>query len=192
MWSYRYDPYSLMHYQSKYYDPVKASQYNHEYYEQHKKLKGRNTVGKLNDTGKSIAYQVKENINEERDTAISKEQEQYIKEREIRNNAQKRTMEQHKIIMNQRITSLQNILKRMPDSQKAAQAPKIKAAIEKLREDNSKKRKSLMEEHAKLNSEKATEFSETKKTIRENAKATYQEEIDKLTKEFAKKSKRRK
>ena len=192
MWSYRYDPYSLMHYQSKYYDPVKASQYNHEYYEQHKKLKGRNTVGKLNDTGKSIAYQVKENINEERDTAISKEQEQYIQEREIRNNAQKRTMEQHKIIMNQRITSLQNILKRMPDSQKAAQAPKIKAAIEKLREDNSKKRKSLMEEHAKLNSEKATEFSETKKAIRENAKEAYQEEIDKLAKEYAKKNKRKK
>ena len=186
MWSYRYDPYSLMHYESKYYDPAKASAYNHEYYEKHKQLKGRATAGKLTDEGKAKASQVKEAINEERDTNLSKEQEQYEKEREIRNNAQKRTMEQHRIIMNQRITSLQNILKRMPDAQKAAQAPKIKAAIQKLRDDNEKKRKSLMEEHAKANSEKASDYSEKKQQIREYAKETYQEELEKLAKEHTK------
>lgn len=186
MWQFRYDPYSLMHYESKYYDPAKASAYNHEYYEKHKQLKGRATVGKLTDEGKAKASQVKEAINEERDTNLSKEQEQYEKEREIRNNAQKRTMEQHRIIMNQRITSLQNILKRMPDAQKAAQAPKIKAAIQKLRDDNEKKRKSLIEEHAKANSEKASTYSEKKNEIREYAKETYQEELEKLAKEHTK------
>lgn len=186
MWQFRYDPYSLMHYNSKYYDPVAASQYNHEYYERHKKLKGRNTAGGLTEEGQAKAAYVKERINEERDTNLSKEQEQYEKEREIRNNAQKRTMEQHRIIMNQRITSLQNILKRMPDSQKAAQAPKIKAAIDKLRKDNDTKRKSLMEQHAKANAESSQKHSETKKEIREYAKNTYQEEIDKLSKEYKK------
>ena len=186
MWSYRYDPYSLMHYESKYYDPVKASAYNHEYYEKHKQLKGRATVGKLTDEGKAKASQVKEAINEERDTNLSKEQIEYEKEREIRKNAQKRTMEQHRIIMNERITSLRNILKRMPDAQKVTQAPKIKAAIKKLQEDNDKKRKSLMEEYTKHNSEKAKTYSEKKKEIRETARDTYQQELEKLAKEHTK------
>lgn len=186
MWSYRYDPYTLMHYNSKYYDPVEASQYNHEYYERHKKLKGRNTAGGLTEEGQSKAAYVKEKINTERDTNLSKEQEQYEKEREIRNNAQKRTMEQHRIIMNQRITSLQNILKRMPDNQKYAQAPKIKAAIEKLRKDNDTKRKALMEAHTKSNYDESQKYYEKKKEIQETAKETYQEEIDKLSKEYKK------
>lgn len=67
-----------MTYASKYYDPVKA----HEYYMAHRQLKGdktktpeeqalakRRSTASLNDYGKSVAKQVREQISEERKAA---------------------------------------------------------------------------------------------------------------------------
>lgn len=181
MWTYRYDPYTLMHYASEYYDPKKA----HEYYEQHKQLKGNtkvSTVG-LSAEGERVASYVRNQINEKRSKKLSEEEERAQKEREIRQDAQKRTMEQHRMIMNQRITSLQNLLKRMTPQQRKDKTAKILYTIQKLREDNDKKRESLQNKYKEDNMKITKESSAIKKNIKEEAKKTYQNELTKIYKE---------
>lgn len=178
-------------YSSPYYDPEKA----HEYYERTKQLKGRKKgQPTLNDEGRAVAKDVKENINYERDARLYEEEERHRKEQEIRSDATKRTMEQHRLIMNQRITSIQNLIKRMPDNAKNAQIPKLKAVIEKLREDNDKKRKSIQEKYRTETHESSVKSKETKKQIREEAKNTYNEEYERIlnTAKFQQAKKRRK
>ena len=178
MWHYNYGP-SLMHYASKYYDPVKA----HEYYEKHKKLKGERPKVTLNEEGRAVAETVKEKINEERDQNLSKEDEKYKQEQRLRADAKSRTMEQHREIMNQRISSLQNYIKRIPKDRVRDEAPKIRAIIEKLREDNNTKRQSI-EERYKSESAKASEQNtQSKKNIRDTAKSTYESEYNKILSE---------
>ena len=208
MWKYNYSPY-LKHYSSPYYDPDKAHKYYeeikeesnkvfkkdmsngnyaspyydpekaHAYYEAHKQLKGRSTRT-LTDEGRSVAKNVRENINAERDSKLQEENERYIKEKELRNDASKRTMEQHRIIMNQRIDSIKMLIKRMPDNAKHSELPKLKQLITKLREDNDKKRASIKEKYYKESSEASAKSKETKKKIREEAKNTYQQEYEKI------------
>ena len=181
MWTYRYDPYTLMHYASEYYDPKKA----HEYYEQHKQLKGNtkvSTVG-LSAEGKRVASYVRNQINEKRSKKLSEEEERAQKEREIRQDAQKRTMEQHRMIMNQRITSLQNLLKRMTPQQRKDKTAKILYTIQKLREDNDKKRESLQNKYKEDSMKITKESMAIKKGIKEEAKKTYQNELTKIYKE---------
>ena len=185
MWHYNFGPY-LQHYASEYYDPVKA----HEYYEKHKKLKGRTKKATLTDEGKEIASTVKANINEERDQALSEEDERHRREQEIRNDATKRTMEQHRMIMNQRITSIQNIIKRMPENRKHDEAPKLKAAIQKLREDNDKKRASIQAKSKTENASASEQHAQIKSQIRDWANQTYDSEYQKLESRYAKKSKK--
>jgi len=164
-------------YSSPYYDPEKA----HEYYERTKQLKGRKKgQPTLNDEGRAVAKDVKENINTERDARLYEEEERHRQEQELRSDATKRTMEQHRIIMNQRITSIQNLIKRMPENAKNAQIPKLKAVVEKLREDNDKKRKSLQEKYRTETHESSVKSKETKKQIREEAKNTYNEEYERI------------
>lgn len=177
MWGYNYN--YLQHYSSPYYDPQKA----HEYYEEHKKLKGRTSTAKLNEEGKKVASYVKNKINEERDTKLEAETQRHQQEAQIRADAHSRTMEQHRKIMNERITSLQNLIKRMPDAQKADQAPKIKALIYKLREDNDKKRADIQEKYKAETKKSSEETASTKKQIREQAKSTYESEYDKIASE---------
>ena len=179
MWSYRYDPYSLMHYSSKYYDPKKA----HEYYEQHKQLKGRTSTAGLNEEGKKAAAYVKKQINEERDSKLSEEEERAQKERELRADASKRTMEQHRAIMNQRISSLKNLLERMSPEQKKAQSARILATIKGLRDDNEKKRQSLAEKNAKESAEASLKTKTAREDIRNEATATYESELSKIASE---------
>lgn len=59
----------LEHYASPYYDPVKA----HEYYMAHRKLKGRRSSSKLNETGKEAWAYTKEQISKEKKSAIESE-----------------------------------------------------------------------------------------------------------------------
>lgn len=182
MWQYNY----LQHYASKYYDPVKA----HEYYEKHKQLKGRTSRPSLNEEGKKVAAVVKENVNEEKNTKLNEEAERYKKEQELRRDATKRTMEQHRKIMNQRIESLRNSIKRMPDSMKYSEAPKIKAMIKKLVEDNDKKRKSLQEKYAS-DSKKASEETYNKRSsINQEYDNIYETEYNKIASEEQYKGKR--
>jgi hypothetical protein len=178
MWHYNYGPY-LQHYASKYYDPVKA----HEYYEKHKQLKGNKPKVTLNEEGRSVDATVKENINKEKEERLTQEEERYKKEQEIRSDAKKRTMEQHKVIMNQRITSLQNLIKRMPKDRLQAEAPKIRAAIQKLRDDNDKKRQSIEEKYHGESKAAQQKTSDTKKAIRDEAKSTYESEHNKILSE---------
>ena len=135
MWHYNYPP-ELKHYANPYYDPKKA----HEYYEQHKQLKGRTSTSSLNEAGREIAARIKEQINTQRDTQLDAETEAHAKDREARQEKKTKTLEQHKTIMHQRISTLQNLLKRMPPAQKEAEAPKFRAIVQKLQEDNDKKR----------------------------------------------------
>lgn len=183
MWKYNY----LMHYSSPYYDPEKASQYNHEYYEAHKKLKGTSSSGtttpSLNEEGRDVARYVKSQISEEKSARLEAERQRYQKEQKIRSDATSRTMEQHRKIMNERITSLQNLLKRMPESQKAAQAPKIRALIYKLKEDNEKKRADIKAKYQTESKSASEKSSATRKAIQEAAQATYEQEYARIANE---------
>ena len=190
MWQYNFSPY-LAHYVSKYYDPAKASQYNHEYYEAHKQLKGRTTGRKtLTDAGKVVNSTVKKHINEERDQALTEEDERHQKAQQLKADATKRTMEQHRLIMNQRITSIQNMIKRLPENMRHDEAPKLKAAIQRLREDNDKKRASIQSKYQTERAAASEEHKNTKKDIREKAKQAYEAEYEKIVSEYAKKKKR--
>ncbi len=183
MWEYNY----LMHYSSPYYDPAKASQYNHEYYEAHKRLKGRSSSGtkipSLNEEGRDVARYVRSQVSEEKSAKLEAERQRYQKEQKLRSDAVSRTMEQHRKIMNERINSLQNLLKRMPDSQKAAQAPKIKALIYKLKEDNEKKRADIKAKYQSESKSASEKSSATRKAIREEAKTTYDQEYMRIANE---------
>ena len=174
MW--KYNTAYLAHYASPYYDPVKA----HEYYEEHKKLKGRTSRASLNEEGKKVADYVKSQVNEEKDIKLKTEAARHQQESQARSNAHSRTMEQHRKVMSERITSLQNLIKRMPDAQKAAQAPKIKAAIQKLREDNEKQRANIQARYKAETKSAAEKHTQTNKQIRDEATSTYESEYNKI------------
>jgi len=135
----------------------------------------------MNAEGKQAAKKVKEEITAEKDAALTEEQERHNAEMEIRRDATKRTMEQHRKIMNERITSIQNLIKRMPPMQKKAQLPKLKATIQKLREDNDKKRASIQAKYQNESYESSQVTKSNKQEIRKAAKQAYQDELDKLT-----------
>ena len=71
----------------------------------------------------------------------------------------------------------------MPDNAKASQLPKMKALIKKLYEDNDKKRKSLQEKYSTQRYNLSSKSQETKKQIRETAKNTYEQELNKIRSE---------
>lgn len=174
MWHYNFGPY-LQHYASKYYNPDKA----HEYYEKHKQLKGRNKSSNSNEDDNTVASTVQENIINERDKKLTEEQERYKKEQELRTDSTKRTMEQHRMIMNQRITSIQNMIKRIPDHQKNSEVPKLKALIYKLREDNDKKRKSIQEKYKSDSESSYNTYKNNSQKIIDDATQAYNKEYSK-------------
>lgn len=174
MWEYNYN--SLQHYASPYYDPKKA----HEYYEAHKQLKGRTSTSSLTDTGKEAASYVKSQINEEKNAKLEAEQKRHEEAMKVLSDAHSRNMEQHRKIMNQRITSLQNLLKRMPEAQKASEAPKIKALIYKLKEDNDKKRADIKAKYKTETYKESQSSAETKQQIRSEYESKYDAELQKI------------
>jgi len=176
MWEYNY----LQHYVDPNYDPEATSQYNHEYYEAHKKSKGRTKRPSLNEEGQEVAAYAKEQINTQKNAKLEAERARYEKERKLLSDASSRTMEQHRKIMSQRITSLQNILKRMPESQKAEQSPKIQALIYKLKEDNDKKRKDIQQKYQKDSKSASEKSYATRTAIREEAESQYNDIYDRI------------
>lgn len=109
-----------MTYASPYYDPVKA----HEYYMEHRELKGRkkktNTID-LNETGKTAAKVVKENLNKEK-----KEKAKRITEE-----------------TSAKVKALRSLLSGLTKEQKEARRPAIEAAIAQLREQSSAAKEAL-------------------------------------------------
>lgn len=125
----------MAQYTSKYYDPVKA----HQYYEEHKKLKGRKTsTSKLNDTGKNTASYVKEQINKEKKESIESESKRY-------SNSIFETTSEAKA----KISQLQKKFKKLSTAQKKILGPKIKNELQKLKEENARKRLILETQHSK-------------------------------------------
>lgn len=175
MWSYNFPP-ELKHYASEYYDPKKA----HEYYEQHKQLKGRRTTAGLSETGKAAAAYAKSKIDEERDVKLASETERHAKEEEQRQKERQQSLENHKAVMTQRITSLNKALKRMSKADRADKAPQIKAIIDRLQKDNDKKRVEIEQKFAVKRHESSVESMKTKYNIREEANAKYESELAKI------------
>lgn len=125
----------MAQYTSKYYDPVKA----HQYYEEHKKLKGRKaSTSKLNDTGKNAASYVKEQINKEKKESIESESKRYS------NSIFEATSE-----AKAKISQLQKKFKKLSTAQKKILGPKIKNELQKLKEENARKRLILETQHSK-------------------------------------------
>lgn len=162
-------------------------------YDEAKGTQGKTKRPTLNEQGKKVANNVKEEITAEKNTATAEEQARHNAEMEILRDASKRTMEQHRKIMNERITSIQNMIKRMPENAKNSNVPKLRALIDKLKEDNNKKRVSLQEKYAKDSAKASEQTRTTKQSISEAAKKTYQEELDKITSssQYIKSSKKR-
>jgi len=162
-------------------------------YDEPKGTQGKTKRPTLNEQGKQVAKNVKEEITAEKNAATAEEQARHNAEMEILRDASKRTMEQHRKIMNERITSIQNMIKRMPENAKNSNVPKMRALIDKLKEDNNKKRVSLQEKYAKDSAKASEQTRTTKKSISEAAKKTYQEELDKITSssQYIKSSKKR-
>jgi hypothetical protein len=183
MWQYNY----LAHYASEYYDPVKA----HQYYEEHKQLKGRTRKGSLTEEGKKINDYVKANINSERNSKLEAEKARYQNVQRLKANAASRTMEQHRTIMNQRINSIQNMLKRMSPERRKAEAPKLKHLIYQLKEDNKKKRESIQAQYKGEAMSAAQEHANANLNIRTEAKEKYEAEYDKILSEHRKARKRK-
>lgn len=162
-------------------------------YDEAKGTPGKTKRPTLNEQGKKVANNVKEEITAEKNAATAEEQARHNAEMEILRDASKRTMEQHRKIMNERITSIQNMIKRMPENAKNSNVPKLRALIDKLKEDNNKKRVSLQEKYAKDSAKASEQTRTTKQSISEAAKKTYQEELDKITSssQYIKSSKKR-
>lgn len=175
MWSYNFPP-ELKHYASEYYDPKKA----HEYYEQHKQLKGRRTTAGLSETGKAAAAYAKSKIDEERNAKLASETERHAKEEEQRQKERQQSLENHKAVMTQRITSLNKALKRMSKADRADKAPQIKAIIDRLQKDNDKKRVEIEQKFAVKRHESSVESIKNKYNIREEANAKYESELAKI------------
>lgn len=178
MWSYRYTQ-ELKHYASQYYDPVAA----HEYYEQHKKLKGRRSSVQLNEEGRKAADYVKKKINEERDANLKTETEKHQSESEQRQKEKSSTLERHSKVMNQRIESLRNIIKRLPEDQKSTETPKMKAIISKLRDANNKKRQEIEKKYAETSAKASQKSSDRRAEIQEDASDKYDIEYNKIANE---------
>lgn len=178
MWSYRYTQ-ELKHYASQYYDPVAA----HEYYEQHKKLKGRRSSVQLNEEGRKAADYVKKKINEERDANLKIETEKHQSESEQRQKEKSSTLERHSKVMNQRIESLRNIIKRLPADQKSTETPKMKAIISKLRDANNKKRQEIEKKYAETSAKASQKSGDRRAAIQEDASAKYDIEYNKIANE---------
>ena len=145
----------------------------------------------LTEQGRALAKNVKADIKADRDAQLTEEQERYRYEQKIRSDAASRTMEQHRLIMNQRITSIQNLIKRMSPERKAAELPKLKSIIVKLREDNDKKRESIRSKYKAEGALASMKTKETKTNIREEAKAIYESEYDKIAANFSKPKKKK-
>lgn len=151
----------LMHYASKYYDPVKA----HEYYEEHKKLKGRNSVT-LTDEGRSIAKSVKENINKEKTDTLKRS-----------NEATKSIVDSNAAHLRNKVASLNKFLQQLSPKEREAQKERIQTMISSLRMRNETARKRLEEKKKNTN-----------ESIRSDYKQKYETELEKIKKEHGKSS----
>lgn len=148
----------MAQYSSKYYDPEKA----HQYYEEHKKLKGRKvSTSNLNDTGKNAASYVKEQINKEKKESIESESKRYS------NSIFEATSE-----TKAKISQLQKKFKKLSTAQKKILGPKIKIELQKLKEENARKRLLLETQHSK-----------NVGNINDKYSKIYEEEINKMNKD---------
>lgn len=148
----------MAQYSSKYYDPEKA----HQYYEEHKKLKGRKvSTSNLNDTGKNAASYVKEQINKEKKESIESESKRYS------NSIFEATSE-----TKAKISQLQKKFKKLSTAQKKILGPKIKIELQKLKEENARKRLLLETQHSKNVGNVNDKYSKI-----------YEEEINKMNKD---------
>lgn len=152
---------SLEHYASKYYDPVKA----HEYYERTKQLKGKQAkTPSLNEEGRAIYKNVKENM--------SKEKKNRIQNLDMR---KKQYNETAAYDLKSKISSLKEYYGQLSEEAKKEEKDRITNMIKNLRKENSK---------SKLEFYRKDQFSRSKISDEYTNKA--QEEYNKIAKEYAK------
>ena len=174
-------------YSSKYYDPVKA----HEYYEEHKTLKGyenryggsRASTKGLNEKGREVAKIVKEKITANRKSANETLREKANSEKEQNRAEHKQIVSEMSSALKDNIADLKAQLQNMNDAQKKHAKIKIRAEVERLREEANKLRQELSDYYSKLNLEIS---ANTKEGIEKNAVDAdneYASEIAKMLKD---------
>ena len=174
-------------YSSKYYDPVKA----HEYYEEHKTLKGyenryggsRASTKGLNEKGREVAKIVKEKITANRKSANEALREQANSEKDKNRAEHKQKVAEMSSSLKDDIADLKAQLQNMNDAQKKHAKIKIRAEVERLRQQADKMRQELSDYYSKLNLEIS---AGTKEGIEKNAidaDTEYASEIAKMLKD---------
>lgn len=174
-------------YSSKYYDPVKA----HEYYMENRTLKGyenryggsRASTKGLNEKGREVAKIVKEQITANRKSANETLREQANSDKEKNRAEHKQKVTDMSSTLKDNIADLKAQLHNMNDAQKKHAKIKIRAEVERLREEADKIRQELSDYYSKLNLEIS---ANTKEGIEKNAVDAdneYASEIAKMLKD---------
>ena len=189
----------LAHYASPYYDPVKA----HEYYMRNRELKGRNKTirskAKLNDQGKKVWEVTKDSITQEKKSKVTTEQNNRKTKTEQHRSSAKATRERITAKLKELNTKLsQSTSTKIQQIRKSSMPKENKeAAIAKLRElrDGEKarnyesagsKRQAVASELKSVISATREAYKTAKKNIDESYEQIYQQEYDKILKEYAK------
>lgn len=181
---------TLMHYASKYYDPKKA----HEYYMRTRELSDRKSTSSLNDTGKEIAKNVKDNLDAERAQKVELHKDQTKNKIDQLSSSKQQQIESNREIVNNKIQSLRDQLKSMSSAEKKANKEFIQSIIDGLRDQNKKDRLELQESFSNDRKSLNDAHSEKKKALKEEYDEKYLQELDKIRSEseYVKKSKKKK
>lgn len=193
------DPDFFMHYASKYYDPVKAHEYYEEYTKK-KRLKGYDKSGKpteystsmLNDQGKMAYKQIKESLAAEKkntidgsrastNAQIKANQENLKSQVEANNSAMKseieakktemqKNLDTHANTMMNSITSIKDKILSAKKQGNKALMNSLSTQIDKLREENAKKRAELNAAYQNSSAQLRTNNQNTNATLREGNK----------------------
>ena len=186
-------PTYIMHYASEYYDPVKA----HEYYMRNRQLKGRSKrVGTLNEKGQAAKQQIKDSINEERNTKLDTEKTKKTTNIDQAKSERDKDIETYSNQTKGKIDSLKSQiegLRGLSKEERANKRAQIQEQINILREDNANKKAEIRESYKSRSMSIGDEYKTTTKSIREDYRNRYNDEVDRLytNQEFLKPRKRK-
>ncbi|MBO7451820.1 MAG: phage portal protein [Clostridiales bacterium] len=175
----------LVHsYKSPYYDPQKA----HEYYEEHKELKGyenryggsRTSTAGLNEKGREVARIVKDRIDANKKYQNQLLRDESTKLKEKSKAEREEIVNQMKDELSNSIATLKSQLETMNPAQRKHAKIKIRAQIDKLKDEANELREALSEHYKQVNQELSESVKSGVEKNNYDANETYAAEIKKM------------
>lgn len=171
-------------YASEYYDPQKA----HEYYLRTRQLKGyenryggsRTSTKGLNEKGREAARIVRSNISEERKSQNLALREEAKSAKETNTAQKKQLIADSKAGLQSEIHKLKSQLEGMNDAQKKHAKIKIRAEVDRLRNEADKLREAINEYYSKISEQISAEVKTGVEKNKINADNQYASEIQKM------------